>query len=102
MPTNNKRRDQAAFNAFCESYVRFQVWIDGCLGVTPTPDREPYVSFRRPAVAALLKRIDHDDPMAQPSATKRARRGRSPSAPPTTLQVPTVRGEFDDPLPDWL
>jgi hypothetical protein len=64
------REQRASYNAFAEDCLRYQVWIDGCLGVTPTPDRQPYAAFKRPAVA-LLGRIDHDDPwpsQAPPSA----------------------------------
>jgi hypothetical protein len=99
-PTAPARR--AEFNAWAEDWLRYQVWIDGCLGLTPSPDRQPYAAFKRPAVSAPLKRIDHDDPMAQPSASKRARRGRVVSA---TAQVMTLAGGVEfvpDDLPDDL
>jgi hypothetical protein len=77
--SKHKSRDQAAYNAFAESFIRFNTWIDTQCGVSPSTDRWPYSEFRRPAVTALLKRVDPESPMgvAVESAPKRKTRRRA-------------------------
>jgi hypothetical protein len=48
-------------NDIIADYLKFNTWIDDCLGLTPSVDREPYSKFNPVRVQQLLDEISAEN-----------------------------------------
>ena len=89
--------ERAAYNAFAESFIRFNTWIDNQCGIAPSTERWPYSEFKKPAVERLLRKIDNDNPMGLPPISRgQVKRRRPASSTPDVRPVEFVADQVND------